>query len=163
DVFGVRIAVVARIAEQRAVAAEQGEIHAPGVHADARQFAMLDGRLAQRGEHFAPEPQHVPVHRAERLHRTVGEAMHHVQAEPGAVERGHQTAAALGAEVEGEDLGRRWHGARLVVYFSFLSPTSFGTTLRMPSMAASFSSPLRNAKLATTRCLTESSTVTSAS
>ena len=43
DAFGVRIAVVARVAEQRAAAAEQGEIDAPGVDADAVDAAELAG------------------------------------------------------------------------------------------------------------------------
>ena len=68
-VFGVRIAIVARIAQQRAVAAEQGEVDAPGIDADAVDAAMLRRALRSVVQHFAVEAQHVPVQRVERAHR----------------------------------------------------------------------------------------------
>ena len=49
--------------------------------------------------------QHVPVQCVERRHAAVGKAMHHLQAEALAVERADQAAAALGAQVDGQDLG----------------------------------------------------------
>ena len=53
DAFGVRVAVVARVAQQRAAAAEQGEVDAPGVDADAVDAAVL-GRALRSASSISP-------------------------------------------------------------------------------------------------------------
>ena len=108
--FGVRIAVVAGIAEQRAAAAQQREIDAPGIDAEAVDAAVLRRALAQGRQHFAVEPQHVPVQRIEGADGAVGEAVDDFELEALAVEAAEDAAAALGAEVEGEEFLGGGHG-----------------------------------------------------
>ena len=110
DALGVRVAVVARVAQQRAVAAEQGEIDAPGVDADAVDAPHLAAAMRR--------PCSISLYRRSTSQCSVssvrdgavGEAVHHLQREPLAVEPAEDAAAALGAEVEGEDVLGRGHG-----------------------------------------------------
>src|SRR5262245_9527167 len=100
----MRIAVMPRIAEQRPAAAQQSEIDSPGVHTHAVDAAELSRRLAQPGDHFAVEAQHVPMQGIERGGGNVRKAMHVLQFEATAVEQAEHPAAALGAKIEGQNL-----------------------------------------------------------
>ena len=99
--FGVRVAVVARVAEQRAVAAEQGEIDAPGVDADAASSCRRARQAPCAGPRASRsyEPQHVPVQRVERAHRAVGEAVDLPEPDSLANLAQHD-APALGAQID---------------------------------------------------------------
>ena len=111
DAFGVRIAIVARIAQQGAVAAQQGEIHAPGVDADAvDRRRALPAHRRSAVEHFGVEVQHVPVQRVQGAHGPVGEAVKDFQAQMLTVKQAEDAPAALGAEVEGKQfpVERTW-------------------------------------------------------
>ena len=50
--FGVRIAVVARVAEQRVAAAQQGEVDAPGIDAECVDAAEIGRALLQSSSAF---------------------------------------------------------------------------------------------------------------
>ena len=73
---------MARIAEQRAIAAKQGEIDAPGIDAEAIDTAVIRGTEAQCLQHLAVQPQHVPVQRVQSADTAIGEAMHDFQPKP---------------------------------------------------------------------------------
>src|SRR5262249_35071447 len=66
-------------------------------------------RFAHARDHLAIETQHVPMQRVERLHRTVGEAVQNVERQLAAVKTAQQSAAAFGAQVEGQNLLRGGH------------------------------------------------------
>jgi hypothetical protein len=104
--FGVRVAVVARVAEQRAAAAEQGEVDAPRIH----PHAIDPLRGPQGGKDLGVQTEDVPVQGVERPHRAVGEAVDDVERQPLAVERAEHAPAAFGAEVDREQFAGGGHG-----------------------------------------------------
>lgn len=109
DPFGMGIPIMAGIAEQRPATTEKGKIHPPRVDANRVDPAMFAGTPAERSEHFAIKAQDVPVHRFQRAHRAVGEAMHHFQLQALAVEASQDAAAAFGTQVKGEEFTGRRH------------------------------------------------------
>ncbi len=60
---------MARVAEQGAAAAEQGEIDAPGIDAERVDAAVFRRAAPQPLQHLVMEAQHVPVQRIEDAHR----------------------------------------------------------------------------------------------
>ena len=101
---------MARIAEQDAVAAEEAEVDAPRIDADAGKVAMLRRRLAKRRDDLLVKPEDVPVQRVERGDAAVREAMDIVELQSPTVEGADEPPTALGAEVDGEDFLRGGHG-----------------------------------------------------
>src|SRR5262245_36231154 len=101
---------MARIAKERAVAAEQCEVNAPGIDAHAGKLAVLGVGFAQACDHFAVEAEHVPVQGVERLHSAIGETVDNVETEFLAVKLADESAPAFRAEIEGEDLLGCRHG-----------------------------------------------------
>ncbi len=79
DGLRMRIAVVAGVAQQRAVAAQQGEIDTPGIDAESVEWAVLARAQPQRLQHLAVQSQGIPMQRVEGAHRPVGEAVNHFQ------------------------------------------------------------------------------------
>ena len=100
---GARVAIVPRIIGQRAVRAQQGEIHAPGIDADAIEpqlaFPPGDGQAALD---LVPQPQRVPIKRVEHAHRRVGEAVQFFDFQPAAIEGAQHGASAFRAQVESQ-------------------------------------------------------------
>ncbi len=109
DGFGVWIAVVPRIAQENTVSPQKPEIHSPGIHPDAGDRPMLRC-LAHALQHLPIQTKNIPVKRIERLHRPVGETMEDFKIEALAVEQAQEAAAALGAQIEGEDFFAGSHG-----------------------------------------------------
>src|SRR5208282_3053263 len=103
------IPVVPGVAQQAAIGAQEGEVHAPGVHSQSVDAAMLRGTTPKRGEHLAVQPQDVPVQGVQQAHRAVGKAVHDFQGELSAVEAAEHSPAALGTEVEGKQFLGSWH------------------------------------------------------
>ena len=69
----MRVAVVARVAEQGAAAAQQGEIDAPGIDAERVDAAEARRRTSAGSVSISlVEVQHVPVQRIERADRPLG-------------------------------------------------------------------------------------------
>ena len=103
-----RVAIVAWIVDQRAIRAQQREIHAPRVDADAIQreapFAAGDGQPLL---HFMPEPQRVPVECGVNAHRRVGKPVQLFQREPSRFERTENGAAALRAKIKRQISGHQ--------------------------------------------------------
>ena len=107
---GAVVAVVDRVAEQRAAAVEQGEVDAPGVQPDAGDLAaVLAAGFGNAGFDVAPQAQHVPVQAVGQAHGAVGEAVHVGQCQPLAIKLAENCAAALRAEVESESVERLCH------------------------------------------------------
>ena len=102
DPVGPAVAVVHRVAQQRAVRAEQAVVHGPRVDADAGQV-RAPGRGAQPGQHVRVQPEDVPVQRAQHPDRLVAEPVRLAQpqrARPGPA--GHHPAAGR-AEIDRGD------------------------------------------------------------
>ena len=104
-----------RVADQVAVGADQAEVDAPGVDADARQrrppppaadVGVAD-RLPQPGLQLFPLGEEVPVEVAVHPAGGVGEAVALFELEPVGAEGPEHGAPALGAQVEGEEMLRR--------------------------------------------------------
>src|ERR1019366_891747 len=102
DAVGARVAVVARGIDEQAVGAEQSEIDAPGVDADAveGEFALAGGDSDAMLD-LVPEAQDVPVERAGHADRGIGEAVEFLHGKLAAGEAAEQSASALGAEING--------------------------------------------------------------
>src|SRR5207237_1145060 len=88
----------------QSIAAEQGEIDPPGIDSQGVDAAMLAGTAPQGREHFRVEPQDIPVHGAESVHRPVRKTVHDFQPQLPAVKKAEQAAAALRAQIDGEKL-----------------------------------------------------------
>ena len=95
-----RVAVVDRVREQPAAVVEQPEVHAPGVHADARRPGPPAPARRRPAIDVAEQAQEVPVERARERHRDVGEAVDVLEGQAAAVEGADDGPAALGAEID---------------------------------------------------------------
>jgi hypothetical protein len=104
---------VERVEEDVAVVADEAEVDAPGVDADAvdlrpsgtlRVGLGVAGRLAQPRLQLLPLPQQVPVQVAAHPAGGVGEAVLLLEPELPVLQRPEQRPPALGAEVEGEEV-----------------------------------------------------------
>ncbi len=104
DALGVRIAVVAGIAQQNAAAAEQGEINAPGIDAQTIDAAVSGRAQPQRLEQRIVESENVPMQAIQRADGAVGEAVDYLQFQLRTIENADDAAAALGAEIESQEL-----------------------------------------------------------
>ena len=103
-VVGARVAVVVRVGEQDVAPAQQPEVDAPGVDADAVQLGAVSlGAEPQSLFHLGEQAQHVPVETVEQLHGAIGKAVQVLQFEAFAVELPENGAAALRAQVEGQE------------------------------------------------------------
>ena len=93
---------MARIIEQQAVAAQQCEIDAPGIDADAveDEFALAGGD-GDAVLNLVPQPQDVPVERALHADRRIGKAVELLHGQSVAGEAAQQRAPTLGAEIDG--------------------------------------------------------------
>ncbi len=100
-----RVAVVHGTGDQRAIAADQPEVHAPGVHADSveAQLALASGD-GEPAPDFVEQPERVPLQARGRADGIVGEAMQLLKLEPAVFESAENGAPALGAQIEGEVL-----------------------------------------------------------
>ena len=107
--LGPGVAVVDRVAEQDIAPADEPEVDAPGIDGHPIEPRALGGGLAQGDLHLFEEAQDVPVERIEQPDRPVREPVDLFEREPFAVELPEQAPAALGAEVEGEIIGRVRH------------------------------------------------------
>jgi hypothetical protein len=72
--------------DERAIAADQREVHAPGVHADSveAQFALAPGDGEPETD-FVEEPERVPIEARGRADGMVGEAMQLLKFEPAVI------------------------------------------------------------------------------
>jgi hypothetical protein len=100
------VAVVDRVAEEPAAIVEEAEVHAPGVHPD-RGHRATGGRPPQARGDVAEEAQEIPVERAGQRHRHVREAVDVLEGQAPAVEGPDDRAAALRAQVDGDQAEQR--------------------------------------------------------
>ena len=116
---GAGVAVADRVAERLAVAAEQPVVHAPGVHPDGVDRARGPAGGGQAGLDLRPDAVQVPAEVAVVGAGRGREAVELGERDPGAVEAAQHDPAALGPEVDGDDVagghqvpstGTRWTG-----------------------------------------------------
>ncbi len=86
DRFGMRIAIMARIAEQCTATTEQREIDAPGIDTQRIDASALGNRLVETDEHLSPQVQYVPVQRVQGAHGPVLKAVDDFETEALAIE-----------------------------------------------------------------------------
>ena len=99
--------------EQGAVVVHQAEVHAPGVHGQAREIPARGlGRQCQPLGHAREEAVRVPSPAPLGAYRLVGKAVEGLQRESSFAERAEHGAPALGAQVEGQQ-GKGIHGILL--------------------------------------------------
>src|SRR5262249_37424086 len=98
--FVAHVPVVIRILEQVAALADQRIVHAPAVHADAREPHA--GRVLERLAHLGPERRAAPVERPVRGDRPVGEGGDLAGLQRAAVPASEDGPAAFCAEIERE-------------------------------------------------------------
>ena len=106
-VFGlerVRVAIGQRIAQQCAVGADAGEVHAPRVDADALDVEAAPGRKLQAVEDFAVERENVPIDVSSRLNEMVVEARQLLHVHHSVGKRPDDGSPARGTEVDGEEV-----------------------------------------------------------
>src|SRR5205807_1171855 len=82
--------------------AQEREVNAPSIDAQAIDAAVVGCTAAQGGHHFRVQAQHIPVEGVEDLHRSVGEAVDDFEFESLAIEETEYAAAAFRAQVKGE-------------------------------------------------------------
>ena len=87
-----------RVLDQGAVLAEQGEVAAPGV--DAEALDPGDVQALERPAHLEPEPQDVPLQRPVLPHRLVGKAMDFADVEDVRAQPADNRTTALSTEIE---------------------------------------------------------------
>jgi len=91
---------VVGLLQEFAVLAEQAEVDAPGVDADALDLALrLPGGHADPGLDVRQQAVEVPPQRALLFHGTVGETVHLFEAQPSVPDPAQHDPAAFGAEV----------------------------------------------------------------
>ena len=109
--LGEAVPVVVRVAQQRPLVVQQREVDAPGVDGHAGDLAV---RLARGGRQpeldLAEDPQHVRVQAVRHAHGTAVEAVRLAQRQASAVEAAEHDAAALGAEVDRQEVDALAHG-----------------------------------------------------
>src|SRR5260370_30658498 len=97
-----RIAIMARIVDQRAVGAEQREVHAPRINSNAVQgdlsLAAADGK---RVPNLVEQAQHVPIKTVRKAHWSVWKTVQLFQRELARVKGSENRAAALRAQIDG--------------------------------------------------------------
>jgi hypothetical protein len=98
DPIGADIPVVVRVLDQGAVLAEQGEVAAPGV--DAEALDPGDVQTLERPTHLEPEPQDVPLQRPVLPHRLVGKPMDFADVEDIPAQPADDRTTALSTEIE---------------------------------------------------------------
>ena len=109
---GSCVPVVDGVSEQRVTPADEPEIDAPGIDADAVEVSPGSRRgLLDGGLHLLEESGDVPVECIHHPDRAVGKSVDLVEREGLAVEPTEYPPAALGAEVEGEVVAGVSHGA----------------------------------------------------
>jgi hypothetical protein len=97
-----RIAIMPRIFEQRAVAVEQPEIHAPGIHADAVQLVAFRRGESQAFADFVKKPQRVPVETRRQAHRRIRKTVNFAELEPVLREPADHRTAALCSQIQSQ-------------------------------------------------------------
>src|ERR1051326_4696049 len=99
-----RVAIVARIVDQRPIVSEKCEIDAPGVDADSVEcnlaIVSADG---ERMPDLMKKPERVPIQPGRETHRRVRKTMQLFECEPSVIEGAQDGTAAFGSEVDGEE------------------------------------------------------------
>src|SRR5262249_33457115 len=109
DPFRMGIAIMPRIAEQRAIAAKQGKIDAPGIDTNAIGATVFRGALPECLQHVRVQPQDIPMQRVQGADRAVRETVYDLQVEPMPIELPQHAAAALRTQVKSQKfLIHRW-------------------------------------------------------
>ncbi len=101
NAVGSAVAIAHRIAQQFAVAAEQAEVHAPGIDANASRHDAAASADADAREHLSQQGWEVPVYRAAHVHTAVGEAMDFLHLNLVADKRHDDPPATLSPEIKG--------------------------------------------------------------
>ena len=108
DVFGARVAVVAREAGEEALLVDEGVVDAPGVDGDGGDFdAFAEGGL-ESGLEFGEESEEVPEESAIDGDGAVFEAVEFLEGDVAVVDGSEDGSAGGGSEVEGEVVFHVW-------------------------------------------------------
>ena len=96
----MRVAVMEGVAHQLVVTVEQGEVHTPGIQAQAAQGCHLP-RFPQAGLDLGEQAQDIPMQVVPDPHRAVGEAVGFLQGQAAGLKLGQHHPPAAGPQIDG--------------------------------------------------------------